>query len=67
MRCMVDWLDTISIHAPRTGSDTVVFSDLLELAPFQSTLPARGATLHVRHGFFSHNISIHAPRTGSDI
>ena len=36
------------------------------LAPFQSTLPARGAT---RYHFFrrlSNVISIHAPRTGSD-
>ncbi len=35
--------------------------------PFQSTLPARGATckrtVHCQHG----SISIHAPRTGSDV
>ena len=35
---------------------------------FQSTLPARGATIHHK-GFrqVAKNISIHAPRTGSDV
>ena len=37
--------ELISIHAPRTGSDTHAdYLDSLPL-PFQSTLPARGATL----------------------
>ena len=34
----------ISIHAPRTGSDVFVLSQLRRLRIFQSTLPARGAT-----------------------
>ena len=35
---------TISIHAPRTGSDVVVKVPICRAAEFQSTLPARGAT-----------------------
>ena len=34
----------ISIHAPRTGSDGKRGAQALSPAPFQSTLPARGAT-----------------------
>ena len=56
----------ISIHAPRTGSDAhpPACSDCF--TSFQSTLPARGAT--VQHGSFRRQaqISIHAPRTRSD-
>ena len=33
---------------------------------FQSTLPARGATLHAYNDALQQAISIHAPRTGSD-
>ena len=78
----------ISIHAPRTGSDssetprTSAIANFNPRSPhgerlgkpvrepqrkqFQSTLPARGATIDF---FFSRDfsgISIHAPRTGSD-
>ena len=35
--------------------------------PFQSTLPARGATALSETGRYQAGISIHAPRTGSDI
>ena len=34
----------ISIHAPRTGSDSICQPHVIRLLPFQSTLPARGAT-----------------------
>ena len=34
----------ISIHAPCTGSDTSTRSGFTSTCPFQSTLPARGAT-----------------------
>ena len=34
----------ISIHAPLTGSDRVLFSDCRDHIQFQSTLPLRGAT-----------------------
>ena len=56
----------ISIHAPRTGSDVdfPAFADCQQL--FQSTLPARGATVRNKESKFVSNISIHAPRTGSD-
>ena len=57
----------ISIHAPRTGSDETFHSAGRSTAPFQSTLPARGATNAVlRLRILRHVISIHAPRTGSD-
>ena len=36
---------SISIHAPRTGSDTITISHTAERGKFQSTLPARGATI----------------------
>ena len=35
---------TISIHAPRTGSDEAYKAFVDKFKPFQSTLPARGAT-----------------------
>ena len=39
----------ISIHAPRTGSDSTYTQLYTTDAVFQSTLPARGATVKVRH------------------
>ena len=56
----------ISIHAPRTGSDRIVASGLSSPMPFQSTLPARGATRLAKPLLAFAVISIHAPRTGSD-
>ena len=35
----------ISIHAPRTGSDLLALAVELRHTEFQSTLPARGATV----------------------
>ena len=40
----VPLLDLISIHAPRTGSDASRSAASFASIPFQSTLPARGAT-----------------------
>ena len=57
--------DSISIHAPRTGSDLPART-LGERKEFQSTLPARGATGSLDFFHVVGNISIHAPRTGSD-
>ena len=57
----------ISIHAPRTGSDAVNCCKFSVMSRFQSTLPARGATLRRRSNLFAQVISIHAPRTGSDV
>ena len=56
----------ISIHAPRTGSDEIREIWLGGLVEFQSTLPARGATLMAFDIETTRLISIHAPRTGSD-
>ena len=39
----------------------------IDLIAFQSTLPARGATIHPMQLDARHPISIHAPRTGSDL
>ena len=36
---------SISIHAPRTGSDVVGHAQKVFALAFQSTLPARGATV----------------------
>ena len=57
---------TISIHAPREGSDSLRCPFYLAKAQFLSTLPARGATQFPVHSLVLHHISIHAPREGSD-
>ena len=56
----------ISIHAPRTGSDSRAASRRQSRQQFQSTLPARGATVFPDARTLGRRISIHAPRTGSD-
>ena len=57
---------TISIHAPRTGSDKGKGTSPSPIRTFQSTLPARGATGLAQNIKPEQLISIHAPRTGSD-
>ena len=57
---------TISIHAPRTGSDCSTSSVPSSPIRFQSTLPARGATFVAVFRERGDLISIYAPRTGSD-
>ena len=61
---LVTW-GMISIHAPRTGSDIDLMDKRFKVA-FQSTLPARGATMAAYIERKIYCISIHAPRTGSD-
>ena len=56
----------ISIHAPRTGSDTAA-ALTADASGFQFTLPARGATRGRIFKLYPRKISIHAPRTGSDV
>ena len=56
----------ISIHAPRTGSDDSFDDYSVTRVSFQSTLPARGATVEPPPATSRCTISIHAPRTGSD-
>ena len=58
--------DLISIHAPRVGSDTSDAGMSYSLHLFQSTLPARGATVFPADVRRPPVISIHAPREGSD-
>ena len=65
LQCPAPWV-RISIHAPRTGSDSIGFFYLFNTILFQSTLPARGATRSQHGSFVFRGISIHAPRTGSD-
>ena len=57
---------SISIHAPRTGSDRSPVERKSFIFAFQSTLPARGATAFRAPEAPPARISIHAPRTGSD-
>ena len=66
-KLMFVFIAVISIHAPREGSDVACISLPVTVILFQSTPPARGATL--RYGItwlFCKRISIHAPREGSD-
>ena len=57
---------SISIHAPREGCDQTFMSLPLETREFQSTHPARGATMSTLVGSLLSLISIHAPREGCD-
>ena len=58
----------ISIHAPREGSDSTAGTSVCVMVPFQSTLPARGATIEFPlPPWVPLKISIHAPREGSDV
>ena len=57
---------SISIHAPREGSDSADGDTLGEKLKFLSTLPVRGATRHLDDRQGREMISIHAPREGSD-
>ena len=57
---------SISIHAPRVGSDVVMASPEMQALLFQSTLPVWGATDVQEPTGILRRISIHAPRVGSD-
>ena len=57
---------SISIHAPRGGSDASRASKMSFCKPFQSTLPVGGATSGDAAVLDGLEISIHAPRGGSD-
>ena len=57
---------SISIHAPRVGSDLFCFDEPCRLYQFQSTLPVWGATSEKMQMLRKEDISIHAPRVGSD-
>ena len=55
----------VSIDAPRTGRDTSI-PDTYYMCVFQSTRPARGATVGAVGAERGCHVSIHAPRTGRD-
>ena len=57
---------SISIHAPREGSDVLAPGNDARPLEFLSTLPARGATVCRIVAAPRRVISIHAPREGSD-
>ena len=59
-------LGTISIHAPRVGSDVSQIPIVVSSTRFQSTLPVWGATTPSPVLLVNSDISIHAPRVGSD-
>ena len=56
----------ISIHAPREGGDSSSRHGSNSCFVFQSTPPARGATVLCQPVFVYWQISIHAPREGGD-
>ena len=56
----------ISIHAPREGGDWQSAETPDSINIFQSTPPARGATMHHTSLLLQICISIHAPREGGD-
>ena len=56
----------VSIHAPREGSDIIDINNATVQPLFQSTLPAKGATLLAATRSSDEVVSIHAPREGSD-
>ena len=55
----------ISIHAPRTGSDVVVFVGTIPIV-ISIHAPRTGSDERCDCGCSQTDISIHAPRTGSD-
>ncbi len=65
---MVGWRNygMVSIHAPRAGRDDVMAVKTLQVTQFQSTRPARGATLPRADCNSFRVVSIHAPRAGRD-
>ena len=56
----------ISIHAPREGGDLNAPFIPSQTLVFQSTPPARGATVSEKSKIQLQGISIHAPREGGD-
>ena len=56
----------ISIHAPREGGDESSADSAAKAFLFQSTPPARGATVQCTTPGLPGQISIHAPREGGD-
>ena len=66
MSLAMGYLSSISIHAPRVGSDDADILVIVAGVAFQSTLPVWGATQIMWRHMEMRGISIHAPRVGSD-
>ena len=67
MLTLPEWcIYVISIHASRKGSDAKAVTEVVIDTVFQSTLPAREATIQVIRFNQCMAISIHASRKGSD-
>ena len=64
-RCANNIFHNFNPRPPRGGRPRSLYNIVWEVV-FQSTPPARGATLAVCHGTFGRLISIHAPREGGD-
>ena len=64
--CSLHVVKTISIHAPREGCDQYTWELYQYFYKFQSTHPARGATVPPIEPPLDPPISIHAPREGCD-
>ena len=56
----------VSIHAPRAERDRFFHEQTEGYDRFQSTRPARGATVALKAEGVGLIVSIHAPRTGRD-
>ena len=59
-------MSSVSIRAPREGSDWSCDKPSTILAMFQSAPPVRGATISDREPVIGQGVSIRAPREGSD-
>ena len=55
----------ISIHAPREGSDATRLALARSMSPFQSTLPARGATIYPHTTYFFSRFQSTLPARGA--
>ncbi len=59
-------LASISIHAPRVGSDIILIARLRDSGNFNPRSPCGERLCQIRRGRHKNRISIHAPRVGSD-
>ena len=59
------WAGYFNPRSPR-GERLITFTATGDIVAFQSTLPARGATVQAAEAIWNLDISIHAPREGSD-
>ena len=66
MFAFIDKIGFSNQVAPRVGRDSSTGSTLSATTWFQSTRPARGATLRLIAHAIRDDVSIHAPREGRD-